>query len=233
MASHKNLLRSDGLLKYILETSVYPREHQQLKELREVTMKLIRGDMSVPPEEGQLLSVILKLMNARKTIEIGVFTGYSLLATALALPKDGKIIAIDMDRSSFEIGLPFIQKAGVEEKINFIESKAMPILDKMVEEVKDDKDELFDFAFVDADKVNYEQYHERLMKLVKIGGAIIYDNTLWYGTVAEPLDPSLPEWMVDVRNLTIKFNEFLVGDPRVDISQVCIEDGLTICRRIA
>ncbi|KAH7670323.1 Class I-like SAM-dependent O-methyltransferase protein [Dioscorea alata] len=233
MARYKNLLKSEDLLKYMLETSVYPREHEQLKELREVTMKDIRGDMSVPAEEGQLLSVILKLMNAKKTIEIGVFTGYSLLTTALALPKDGKIIAIDMDRSSYEIGLPFIRKAGVEEKINFIESEAIPILDKMIEETKDGEEELYDFAFVDADKTNYGEYHERLMKLVKIGGAIIYDNTLWSGTVAEPLDFSLLEKTdLEIRNFIMKFNEFLAADSRVEISQVCVGDGLTICKRI-
>ncbi|XP_039133603.1 norbelladine 4'-O-methyltransferase-like [Dioscorea cayenensis subsp. rotundata] len=232
MARDKNLLRSDDLLKYILETSVYPREHEQLKELREATMKDERGGMSVPPEEGQLLSIILKLMDAKRTIEIGVFSGYSLLTTALALPKDGKIIAIDLDRSSFEIGLPFIRKAGVEEKINFIESEAIPILNKMIEEVKNNNEELYDFAFVDADKTNYGEYHERLMKLVKIGGAIIYDNTLWSGTVAEPLNSSIPAEILEIRNFIVKFNDFLAGDPRVEISQVCIGDGLTICRRI-
>ncbi|XP_039120555.1 norbelladine 4'-O-methyltransferase 2-like [Dioscorea cayenensis subsp. rotundata] len=233
MATVKNLLKSDDLLKYMLETNVYPREHEQLKELREVTMKDIRGEMSVPADEGQLLSVILKLMNAKKTIEIGVFTGYSLLTTALALPKDGKIIAIDMDRSSFEIGLPFIQKAGVEEKINFIESEAIPILDKMIEEAKDGEEDLYDFAFVDADKTNYGEYHERLLKLVKIGGAIIYDNTLWLGTVVEPLDFSFNEEAdLEVRNFLVKFNKFLAADSRVEICQVCIGDGLTICMRI-
>ncbi|KAM0934910.1 putative caffeoyl-CoA O-methyltransferase [Dioscorea sansibarensis] len=188
--------------------------------------------MSVPPEEGQFLSIILKLMNAKKTIEIGVFTGYSLLTTALALPKDGKITAIDINRSSFEIGLLFIRKAGVEEKINFIESEAIPILDKMIEEAKDDKEKLYDFAFVDADKTNNRGYHERLMKLVKIGGAIVYDNTLWFGTLTGPLDSSFPERIIETRNFFMKFNEFLAVDPRIEIAQVCIGDGLTICKRI-
>ncbi|XP_039120352.1 norbelladine 4'-O-methyltransferase 2-like [Dioscorea cayenensis subsp. rotundata] len=235
MARHKNLLKNDDLLKYILDTSVYPREHEQLKELREVTMKLIRGEMSVPPEEGSFLSIILKLMNAKKAIEIGVFTGYSLLTTALALPEDGKITAIDINRSSFEIGLPFIRKAGVEEKINFIESEAIPILDKMIEEAKDDKEKLYDYAFVDADKTNNREYHERLMKLVKIGGVIVYDNTLWSGAVTEPINSShssLPQRFIETKNFFVKFNEFLALDPRLEITQVCIGDGVTICRRI-
>lgn len=193
-------------------------------------MKHQRALMAVPPEEGQFLSVMLKLMNARKTIEIGVFTGYSLLVTAMALPKDGKITAIDIDKSAFEIGLPFIKKAGVEDKINFIESPALPVLDKLVQEVRED--ELYDFAFIDADKVSYGEYHERLLKLVKVGGVIAYDNTIWFGTVAVPEDPSLPMFAKEGRKSLIALNKFLAADPRVEISQVPIGDGLTICRRL-
>ncbi|XP_038976572.1 norbelladine 4'-O-methyltransferase 2-like [Phoenix dactylifera] len=129
-----HLLQNDALYKYILETSVYPREHEQLKALREATKKQDCRFWMVPPEECQHLSILLKLMNAKKTLELGVFTGYSLLATALALPAEGKVTAIDINRSNFEIGLPFIQKAGVEDKINFIESDALSVLDKMLEE---------------------------------------------------------------------------------------------------
>lgn len=230
-AIHKNLLQSDALYEYILETSVYPREHEQLRGLREETKKDPRAMMGAPPEEGMLLSVMLKLMNAKKTIEIGVFTGYSLLTTALALPEDGKIAAIDPDKSAYEIGLPFIQKAGVEHKIDFIESEALPVLEKMLQEVKDD--ELYDFAFVDADKENYSEYHERLVKLVRVGGAIAYDNTLWYGSVAAaPDDQSIPMWLRPYRDALVKLNKFLAADPRVEISQVPIGDGVTICRRV-
>ncbi|KAJ0988867.1 hypothetical protein J5N97_007223 [Dioscorea zingiberensis] len=228
----KNLLKSDALHEYILKTNVYPREHEQLKELREVTAKHPLGLMGVPPEEGQLLSILLKTMNAKKTLEVGVFTGYSLLTTALALPHDAKITAIDVDRSFYEIGLPFIKKAGVEHKINFIESEALPVLDKLVQEVNED--ELFDFAFVDADKNNYAKYHERLIKLVKVGGIIAYDNTLWFGTVATPgpVDPKYPDFVGILRDDVVKLNKSLAADPRIEISQVCIGDGLTVCRRV-
>ncbi|KAH7683159.1 Class I-like SAM-dependent O-methyltransferase protein [Dioscorea alata] len=220
------------LLQYILKTSVLPREHEQLKELREATKKHPLGPMGVPPEEGQLLSLILKTMNAKKALEIGVFTGYSLLTTALALPHDAKITAIDMDGSYYEIGLPFIKKAGVEHKINFIQSEAHSILDKLIQEVK--QDELFDFAFVDADKNNYIHYHEKLLKLVKIGGIIAYDNTLWLGTVVteELVDPKYPDIVGILRDYVVKFNKFLAADPRIEISQVVVGDGLTICRRV-
>ncbi|KAH7683158.1 Class I-like SAM-dependent O-methyltransferase protein [Dioscorea alata] len=227
-----NLLRSDALYEYILKTNVFPREHEQLKELREATKKHPMGLLAVRPDEGQLLSFILKTMNAKRTLEIGVFTGYSLLTTALALPDDAKITAIDMNKSYYEIGLPFIKKAEVEHKINFIESKAHPALDKLIQEVKED--ELFDFAFVDADKNNYIHYHEKLLKLVKVGGIIAYDNTLWMGTVVieGPVDSNYPNnvrlWKDDV----VKFNQSLAVDQRIDISQVVIGDGLTLCRRI-
>ncbi|BAT72910.1 hypothetical protein VIGAN_01035300 [Vigna angularis var. angularis] len=177
MSSNPIILQSEKLTKYILETSVYPREAKTLKELRNVTATHPWGFMGADPDAGQLMALLLKLLNAKKTIEVGVFTGYSLLLTALTIPDDGKIIALDPDREAYEIGLPFIKKAGVEHKIDFIQSPALPVLDKLLED--DSNKDSFDFAFVDADKDNYWNYHERLLKLVKIGGLIIYDNTLW------------------------------------------------------
>ncbi|KAK8923582.1 Flavonoid 3',5'-methyltransferase [Platanthera zijinensis] len=215
-------------MQYILQTSVYPREHEQLKALREETMHHRWAVMSVPPDEGRLLSLLLKLMNAKKTIEVGVFTGYSLLTTALALPKDGKITAIDIDKSNYEtIGRKYAQRAGVEDKIEFIESEALSVLDKLVLELKED--ELFDFAFVDADKANYTNYHERLLKLVRIGGVIMYDNTLWGGSVLAPANSKVDRETDGI----IRINKQLAVDPRIEISQVCIGDGVTICMRIA
>ncbi|PKA61268.1 Flavonoid 3',5'-methyltransferase [Apostasia shenzhenica] len=230
---NKCLLQSDALQEYILETNVYPREHELLKDLREETKAKVprRALMSVPPDEGQFLSVLLKSVNAKRTIELGVFTGYSLLTTALALPKEGKITAIDIDRSNYQIGLPFIRRAGVEHKIEFIESDALSALDKLVEEVKEE--ELFDFAFVDADKSNYHKYHERLLKLVRVNGLILYDNTLWFGTVADPNNPNYPGWINYNIDSVLKLNKQLAADPRIELSQVCIGDGVTICRRIA
>ncbi|KAK1318627.1 hypothetical protein QJS10_CPB04g00273 [Acorus calamus] len=181
-------------------------------------------------EEGQLLSLLLKLMKAKKAMEIGVFMGYSLLSTALALPKDGKVIAIDPDREAFEKGLPYIKKANVESKIDFIHSKALLVLDEMLGEEKGEEG-TFDFAFVDADKMSYGEYHERLIRLIKVGGLIAYDNTLWYGTVAEPDNAGLPEFVSKVREFLVKFNELLASDSRVEVSQLCIGDGLTLCRR--
>ncbi|XP_030953168.1 probable caffeoyl-CoA O-methyltransferase At4g26220 [Quercus lobata] len=132
-APPKSLLQSDDLYQYILETSVYPREPEFLKELRHVTASHPRAMMATAPDAGQLMAMLLNLVNAKKTVEVGVFTGYSLLLTALTIPEDGKIIAIDVNRETFEIGLPIIKKAGVADKIDFIESEALPVLDQLLQ----------------------------------------------------------------------------------------------------
>uniref|UniRef100_A0A7N0TKB3 Caffeoyl-CoA O-methyltransferase n=2 Tax=Kalanchoe fedtschenkoi TaxID=63787 RepID=A0A7N0TKB3_KALFE len=130
----RGMLRSESLLKYIMETSAYPREHEQLQALRQASAEKL-GSMSVmnvPVDEGIFMSMLLKIMNAKRTLEIGVFSGYSLLATALALPDDGQVIGIDPDKEAYEVGLPFIRKAGVEHKIDFIHADALSVLDNMV-----------------------------------------------------------------------------------------------------
>ncbi|XP_076949740.1 putative caffeoyl-CoA O-methyltransferase At4g26220 isoform X2 [Bidens hawaiensis] len=229
-AKHNGLLQTHELYKYILETNVYPREPEPLKELRALTASLPRSGMGTAPDAGQMIQILLKLIGAKKTIEIGVFTGYSLLLTALTIPDDGKIVAIDMNRESYEIGRPVIEKAKVEHKIDFIESEALPALDKILE--NSDNEGSFDFAFVDADKINYINYHERLMRLLKVNGIVVYDNTLWFGSVAQP-ESSTDDSYKEGRMNTIKFNKSLAIDPRVDISLVPLGDGITICRRIS
>ncbi|XP_045822672.1 probable caffeoyl-CoA O-methyltransferase At4g26220 [Trifolium pratense] len=223
------ILQSEGLLKYILETSVYPREAETLKELRNATTKHPLGFMGASPDVGQLMALLLKLLNAKKTIEVGVFTGYSLLLTALNIPRDGKITAIDPDRKSYEMGLPFIKKAGVLHKIEYIESLALPVLDKLLQDPANEG--TFDFAFVDADKNNYLNYHERLIKLVKIGGIVAYDNTLWGGTVALP-EMAVSKPKRDWRRCALDFNKAISKDSHLEIALVSIGDGLTICRRV-
>ncbi|KAK4597645.1 hypothetical protein RGQ29_015250 [Quercus rubra] len=230
-APEKIILKKQALQKYILEKS-YPGEHEQLKELREATVKEhpFWSLMNVPVDEGLLISMLLKTMNAKKTIEIGVFTGYSLLVTALALPADGKIIAIDPNKEAYQTGLPFIQKAGVEHKINFIESDALPILNDLITNGK--QEGAFDFAFVDADKEGYIKYHQLLLKLVKIGGIIAYDNTLWFGSVADPEEDKMEEFLRIGKKYFDELNSFLATDPRIESSLISIGDGLTLCRRI-
>ncbi|GAB2220404.1 hypothetical protein Droror1_Dr00008054 [Drosera rotundifolia] len=231
--AHKRILQSDALLQYILQTSAYPKEHAQLKQLREATIEKYNSERSVmnlPLDEAQFMSMLLKLMNAKKTLEVGVFTGYSLLTTALALPEDGKVVAMDMDNEAFETGLPFIKKAGVDHKIEFIRSDAMSALKNLLD--NENGEGCFDFAFVDADKNNYINYHEVLLKLVKIGGVIAYDNTLWYGSVAMAAEDPMPEQIKRFREHLMNLNTFLARDSRIESTILSIGDGLTLCRRL-
>ncbi|KAJ4828899.1 hypothetical protein Tsubulata_013776 [Turnera subulata] len=223
------VLQSGELLEYILETTVYPGESPFLKELRNITSTHPFYFMGGSPHASQLMALLLKLTNAKKTIEIGVFTGYTLLLTAQSIPEDGKITAIDIDRKAYDVGLPIIQKAGVEHKINFIESPAIPVLDKLLEDRANEGS--YDFAFVDADKGNYLNYHERLMKLVKVGGLIVYDNTLWGGTVALP-EEDVPQYKKPGRLAMIEFNKRIAADTLVVQSLVPMGDGNTVCIRL-
>ncbi|WZZ10568.1 putative caffeoyl-CoA O-methyltransferase At1g67980 [Brassica rapa] len=226
----KGILKNEELKKYIFETSAYPREHEELKKLREATVHKYGNlsEMEVPVDEGHFLSMLLKMMNAKNTLELGVFTGYSLLTTALALPEDGRITAIDIDKEAYEMGLEFIKNAGVDHKINFIQSDGLQALDKLLSE--NPKPE-FDFAFVDADKPNYVHALERLMKLVKVGGIIAFDNTLWFGFVAEE-EETVPVHLRVNRKALMELNKRLASDPRIEVSQVSIGDGVTLCRRL-
>uniref|UniRef100_A0A2N9J8C4 Caffeoyl-CoA O-methyltransferase n=1 Tax=Fagus sylvatica TaxID=28930 RepID=A0A2N9J8C4_FAGSY len=203
--SHKDILKSEDLYQYILDTSVYPRESEFLKELRHVTASHPKAVISTAPDVGQLMAMLLKLVNAKKTIELGVYTGYSLLLTALTIPEDGKIIAIDVNRETFEIGLPVIKKAGVENKIDYIESEALPVLDQLLQ--------------------------NRLMKLLKVDGLVVCDNTFRRGSVVLP-EALVPEHRKQDRESTIEFNKLVAADPRIQISHASVGDGITICRRL-
>ncbi|XP_039040808.1 caffeoyl-CoA O-methyltransferase-like [Hibiscus syriacus] len=188
-------------------------------------------------------------------MEIGVYTGYSLLATALVSPDDGnivflandwiyplktreispsfclfKILAMDINRENYELGLPVIQKAGVAHKIDFKEGPAMPVLDELVQDEKNHGS--FDFIFVDADKDNYINYHKRLIELVKVGGLIGYDNTLWNGSVVAPPDAPLRKYVRYYRDFVLELNKALAVDPRIEICIIPVGDGITLCRRI-
>nr|Q43161.1 RecName: Full=Caffeoyl-CoA O-methyltransferase; AltName: Full=Trans-caffeoyl-CoA 3-O-methyltransferase; Short=CCoAMT; Short=CCoAOMT [Stellaria longipes]AAB61680.1 S-adenosyl-L-methionine:trans-caffeoyl-CoA 3-O-methyltransferase [Stellaria longipes] len=223
------LLQSEQLHQYILDTSVFPRESEHLKELRKATESHPMSFMGTSPLAGQLLSFMLKTVKPKKTIEVGVFTGYSLLATALSIPDDGKITAVDIDREAYNVGLALIKKAGVESKISFIVSDAMTLLDDLLADGRYQGS--YDFAFVDADKTNYVNYHERLIELVKVGGIIAYDNTLWGGTVALP-ESEVPDFMKNNWVCVTKLNEILGSDARIDIAHLPVGDGITFCRRV-
>lgn len=183
----------------------------------------------MPLDEAQFISILLKVMNAKKTLEIGVFTGYSLLTTALAIPSDGKVTAIDVNKEAYETGLPFIQKAGVEHKIDFIHGDALSALNDLVDAKHE---ESFDYAFVDAEKENFIKYHEVLLKLVKKGGIIAYDNTLWAGSVAMSEEDEIEDIIRPKRKHAIEFNTYIANDTHVESTILSVGDGVTLCRRL-
>jgi predicted O-methyltransferase YrrM len=217
--SNRTLTLDDTLYRYLLDVSL--REHVELAALREATKTHPRGRMQISPEQGQLMALLVKLIGARRTIEVGVFTGYSALAVALALPDDGHILACDISEEFTAIGRPHWQRAGVTHKIELVLAPALQTLDARLAAGEAGS---YDFAFVDADKVNYDGYYERCLQLVHAGGLIAIDNTLWSGRVAAPAQD-------DDTVALQRFNRTLHADERVDLALLPIGDGLTLARR--
>lgn len=210
----------DALREYILATSV--REHPALAHCRERTARMSTAGMQISPEQGQFMALLVKLIGAKKTLEIGVFTGYSSTAVALALADDAKLIGIDSNFEWTNLARKFWQEAGVEHKIKLIQEKAEPALAKLLEagEAKS-----FDFIFIDADKKNYDLYYEQALKLLRPGGLIALDNALMGGGVFDPA-------VVDENTVAVRaLNEKLLQDDRVDSSLLPIGDGLYLCRK--
>jgi len=208
------------LYKYFQKYSI--REPEVLKNLREQTNTMSMGHMQVSPEQGQLMRLLIELMGAKKTLDIGVFTGYSSLSVALALPEDGKVIALDANTEWTKIAQKYWEEAGVSKKIDLILGKALLTLDDLIAKGESGT---FDFSFIDADKVNYLNYYERSLQLLRPGGLVGIDNTLWYGRLADPE-------VNDTNTRKIReFNEFVLNDDRVTMSLVPIGDGLTLVRK--
>ena len=218
----KSLALGESLYNYILSTSL--REPAALKSLREETAKLPMSRMQIAPEQGQFMALLVKLIGAKKTLEVGVFTGYSALVTALALPDDGKIIACDKDERYTNMAKPYWERANVSHKIDLRIAPAQLTLEQLI---ADGQENTFDFAFIDADKRSYSIYYEQVLKLIRPGGLIAIDNVLWSGSVADPNN-------TDKRTIAIReFNQKLHQDERVDISLVPISDGLTLAMKLS
>ena len=211
---------TDELHAYML--SVGGPRHDIAESLREETLKLPMAMMQISVEQGHFMSLLIKLLNAKKTLEVGVFTGYSSLITALALPEDGKIIACDVSEEWTSIGRRHWEQAGIAHKIDLRLAPAVETLDGLLAAGEAGT---FDFAFIDADKSNYDAYYERALQLLRPGGVIGIDNTLWSGKVA---DPSVEDAdTVALRNLNAKLHE----DSRVTLSFLPIGDGLTLAMK--
>jgi predicted O-methyltransferase YrrM len=218
--SRQSIGLDDRLYGYLLGASL--REPPALARLREETAAHPRAGMQIAPEQGQFMQLLLKLVDARRVIEAGVFTGYSSLAMALALPDDGRILACDISEEYTAIARRHWAAAGVAAKIELVLGPARDTLDARLAAGEAGS---YDFAFIDADKGGYLDYYERLLALLRPGGLIAVDNTLWDGAVADPADRS-PD-TVALR----EFNARLRVDERVDLSLVPIGDGLTLARK--
>ena len=216
----RSIQLDDKLYQYILDHSV--REPAILRELRDETAKLPMAGMQIGADQGQLMALLASLVGARNCIEVGVFTGYSSLAVALALPPDGRIVACDVSEEWTAIARRYWQKAGVAAKIDLRLGPATDTLDAML---ANGEAGAYDFAFIDADKGNYLAYYERCLELLRIGGLIAVDNTLWSGDVADA-SKNEPD-TVALRAL----NDALHHDERIDLALLPVGDGLTLARK--
>ncbi len=215
--SKKTLGLNEQLYDYLLSVSL--REPKILRQLRQETDSHPQATMQIAPEQGQFMALLVQLMGATKTLEVGVFTGYSSLCVALALPPTGKIVACDVSEEYTRIALRYWQAAGVADKIELRLAPALETLDQLLAE---GQAETFDFAFIDADKANYEGYYERSLQLVRPGGLIAIDNVLWSGRVADP------EVQNNSTSAIRALNDKLYRDQRISLSLVPIADGLTL-----
>ncbi len=208
-----------ALTDYIAQVTV--REEPVLVELREETSRLDKAVMQIGPEQGQFMALLLKLMGAKRCMEVGTFTGYSALVCALALPDDGQVIALDISEEWTKVAQRYWQKAGVAERVDLRLGDAAETMRNMLPEERGS----VDFLFIDADKVAYQEYVDLGYELLRPGGLIALDNVLWDGAVIDEADAS--DDTVALR----KLNESMLQDERFDISMALVGDGLTLARK--
>ena len=213
----RTLNLDDSLYQYLLDVSL--RETSLLKRLRDETQALPMARWQVAPEQGQFLALLVKLTGAKRLLEVGTFTGYSALCMAQALPDDGLLICCDIAGDYNATARRYWQEAGVAQRIDLRLAPALETLDTL------DQPGQFDLMFIDADKANYPNYLEHALRLLRVGGLAVFDNTLWSGRVLE----SNPE-SADTRAIQA-LNRALKEDQRVDLSLLPIGDGLTLCRK--
>ena len=219
--SNKTIEVNADLHQYILQVSL--REPAILRRLREETAAMPEHNMQIAPEQGQFMGLLIRMMGANRCLEIGTFTGYSSLAIALALDQDGTLLALDTSEEYTDVARRYWDEAGVADKIELRLAPALETLDEMLD--ADDQRHTYDFVFIDADKTNYDNYYERCLQLVRTGGVIAFDNTLWDGKVA---DKSVQD--ADTAALR-ELNAKLYADERIELSMLPLADGLTLCRK--
>ncbi|MGH8614186.1 MAG: class I SAM-dependent methyltransferase [Gammaproteobacteria bacterium] len=215
--TNKTITLTDELYEYLKSVSL--REPPILQRLRWETSRYPMANMQIAPEQGQFMALLIMLMGATRALEVGVFTGYSALWTALALPPEGKLVACDIDESYTNVAQRYWQEAGVADRI---ELRLAPAIETMNWLINMGEEQTYDFIFIDADKQSYLAYYEGALRLLRAGGLIAVDNVLWSGKVADPAAND-PETLA-LRQL----NEVLHRDSRVNISLLPIADGLTL-----
>ena len=218
--SSRNGFIETHIYEYILANSL--RDRDELKRLRQETRAMPMGGMQVSPDQGQFMGLLVELIDAKRIVEVGTFTGYSSIAMALALPADGRLIACDVSDEFTSIARRYWQEAGVADKIELRLGPAVATLDRMLAAGETG---CFDMAFIDADKENYDAYYERCLQLLRSGGLILIDNVLWGGRPADANEQS--ESTVAIRALNAKIH----ADERVTASLLSIGDGLTLARK--
>ena len=218
--SNRTLSLTDGLYDYL--RSVSPPESPLLQRLRKETATHELARMQIAPEQGQLMGLLARLVGARQAIEVGVFTGYSSLCVAQALPADGRLVACDVNAEWTAVARRYWAEAGVSDRVELRLAPAIQTLQSLLDNGEAGQ---FDFAFIDAHKPEYTDYYELILELLRPGGLVAVDNVLWSGRVADPADQT--EDTVAIR----AFNERLATDDRIDLSVVPIGDGLTLARK--
>ncbi|MDP6805041.1 MAG: class I SAM-dependent methyltransferase [Rhodospirillales bacterium] len=215
--SYRTIKLTARLYRYLQDASL--REPDVLRRLREETASMPMGGMQICPEQGQFMGLLVRLMGAKTAIEVGTFTGYSALSVALALPDDGALFACDRSDEWTRVARRYWAEAGVADKIELRLGKGVDSLDALIAEGRTGT---FDFAFIDADKKNYQGYYEKTLTLLRAGGLVAIDNVLWDGRVADPGNDE------DSTRAIRDFNAMVHEDARVDVSLIPIGDGLTL-----
>jgi predicted O-methyltransferase YrrM len=213
--SRRSIQVTEKLADYIRTVSL--REPDVLRRLREETATMRGAGMQISPEQGQFMALLARLIGTERYLEVGTFTGYSALVMALALPAKGRVVACDVSEEWTAVGQRYWREAGVAPKIDLRLAPALQTLDALIAERAS-----FDFAFIDADKENYDGYYERALKLVRRGGVIAIDNVLWSGAVIDPAKKD-----ADTKAIRA-LNRKLTKDERVELSLLPIGDGLTL-----
>ncbi len=218
--TNRTLNLDDNLYQYLLAVSL--RETPLLKRLREETAQLSNARWQIAPEQGQFMALLVQLTGAKRIIEVGTFTGYSALCMAQAMGEAGRLICCDIPGDYNATAERYWREAGVNERI---EQRLAPALETLGALEAQGQAGRFDMIFIDADKTNYPAYLEHALRLVRQGGLILFDNTLWSGRVLEQNPDSADTRAIQALNLALK------GDQRIDLSLLPLGDGLTLCRK--